>query len=491
MQLQQSGRLEEAKAVYGEVLAEQPAHADALHLSGLASMQLGRHEEAVRLIGRAVDLVPQQPVLRNNFGLALHKAGLLKKARAELIAALDLRPGYAGAHMNLAAVFSELGERALAMEHGQQAVELDPERAEGWYNLGLYLIDEVRLQEGAEAFRKALSLKPDYSAASHYLLYTLNMIPELPPESVAAEHARVMRRRFGSPPPPLPGPFSHRKTRIAYVSADFCRHAVNHFFEPLLDQHDRSRFEVYCYANVATPDDVTRRLRERADRWCDVSSLEDEEMFARVLQDEVDILVDLTGHTKGNRLAVFARRAAPLQVSWLGYPNTTGLGTMDLRVLDAYTAAAPGARAGTERPLLLPDVFACFRPSELAPEVSPPPAMTQGAVTLGSFHKLEKINHRVVACWAGILRANPDTRLLLMRDELDGWHRDRLSREFQAHGARPAQLELVKGREGADSFQEWFAEIDILLDTFPWSGHTMACHALWMGVPRMKQNTAG
>lgn len=483
MQLLQAGNFEQAKSVYEEILQRNPCHADALHLSGLASMQMGAYSEAVTLISRAVDLVPEHPVLRNNLGLAMHRAGALESACAQLYRALEIRPGYAGAHMNLAAVFSSLGQRKLALEHGRKAVELEPDLAEAWFNLGLFLLESVELPESVESFRRALALRHDYPAAGTSLLYTLNLIPNMSATSIASEHALVMEHRFGDLSVKRFCRHDHDKIRIGYVSADFCRHAVNCFFEPVLERHDRAKFQTYCYSNVAVPDDVTQRLSRLADHWRDISSTTDEALLQQVVADEIDILVDLSGHTKGHRLAIFAKRAAKIQISWLGYPNTTGLSSMDYRVLDAFTAAGAEAISGTETALVLPDVFACFRPSEPAPEISSPPALTRPTVTFGSFHKLEKINDRVIACWSDILLNIPDSRLLLVRDTLDPWHQERLRNAFLAYGARPSQLEMRDGREEMQSLQQWFAEIDILLDTFPWSGHTIACHALYLGVP--------
>lgn len=482
MNLQQAGDVGGAKALYEQALAQDPGNADALHLSGLASLQLGDFDEAVTRIRKAVDRVPEHPVLRNNLGLAMHKAGTLVAAAGQLQKALELRADYGGAHMNLAAVYSDLGDREGALEHGLEAVEQEPERAEAWFNLGLFLLDRVELAQAIEAFRRALTINPRYPAAATSLLYTLHLAPGVDPQEVESEHRRVSAAVYGAPPE-RPERRPKEQIHLAFLSADFRRHAVNHFFEPLLEHLDRERFHVTAYSDTVETDAVTDRLMGQVDAWVDARSLDDTGLFRRIRDDRIDVLVDLAGHTKGNRLGVVARRAAPLQLGWLGYPGHPGLEALDGQLVDRYTAQEVADTPAGAGLLPLGGVFASFRPAEHAPTPTPPPALERGFITLGSLHKLEKINEEVVACWAKTLQALPKARLLLVRDHLDAWQRRRLLGQFQTHGIGPERLELMPGRPEGGSFQEFWADIDLYLDTFPWSGHTMACHALWCGVP--------
>jgi predicted O-linked N-acetylglucosamine transferase (SPINDLY family) len=193
--------------------------------------------------------------------------------------------------------------------------------------------------------------------------------------------------------------------------------------------------------------------------------------------------VDLAGHTRDNRLGVFARRAAPRQVSWLGYPSTTGLAAMDYRVVDAVTLPAGEAAGGSEEPLRLPGTFACFRPPDKTPAVTPAPFTANGFVTLGCLHKLEKLNDAVIALWAEILRQNPGCRILFARDQLSDWQQQRLRDRFERRGVGAERLEMVRIEDPGKEFFDCFGALDLLLDTFPWSGHTLACCALHQGVP--------
>lgn len=483
IQLHQSGDFEQAKSLYARVLETAPQHPDALHLYGLACHQQGDHTTAIEYIEQAVKLVPSQPVLRNNLGDALYKAGDIESAIKQLRHALELKPDYAGAHQNLGSVFCASGEHDAALRHAREAVRLDPDKPEGWFNLGLVLLDHVLLEDSAGAFRKALELRPKYPVAATSLLYVLNLLPDTVPGVIADEHRYVVTQLYGqnavSPPTGTRG----GRIRIAYVSGDFRAHAVNYFFEPVLEHQDSELFETWCYSDVAEADDVTRRLQQSAQHWHDISGWSDDRLFAQVKSDGIDVLVDLAGHTEHNRLGFFARKPVSCQLSYLGFPNTTGLQAMDYRVVDTLTAPDNEAITGTEKLLRLAQGFACFRPPGHAPDLTATPVVKNGYVTFGSLHKLEKLNDRVISTWARVLRENPHTKLLLARDQLDAWHQRRLRAIFLVQGIADDRLEMRHLSDPQQSFFSLFEEFDILLDCQPWSGHTLACCALWMGVP--------
>ena len=486
MRVHQGGDLRSARRIYAEVLDSNPQHPDALHLYGLTCHQLGEREEAIEYIRRAVDLVPDQPVLRNNLGDALIQAGRPEEAIIQLKAALKLKHGYPGAHQNLASAYSLSGDYDAALTHAKKSVELDPGRPEAWYNLGLIQLDHLKLDECVESFRKALELRPGYQLAATSLLHMLNLVPGTDPDTLAREHIEVASNVFGpklSRPVGVGSGSDGERIRIGYVSGDFCTHAVNYFFEPVLASHDSSRFETFCYSDVVKPDQTTLRLKNHAQHWRDITDWEDARVIGKIKSDKIDILVDLAGHTQHHRLGVFAGKAAACQVTWLGFPATTGLENMDYRVVDQYTAPRDEQTVSSEQLVALPRGFACFRPPEHAPDVQPPPLVKNGFVTLGSLHKLEKLNEDVIRLWAGVLQESPSARLLLARDQLDDWHRQRLLSVFKAHGVTAHRLELVHFQSSQQTFFDLFAEIDVMLDCFPWSGHTLACCALWMGVP--------
>ncbi len=483
MEHHQAGDLDRASLMYKEILALNPGHPDALHLFGLVCHQKGDHDTAISFIQQAVDQDPDQPVLRNNLGDAMRQAGNPGGAIEHLLKALELRPEYAGAHLNAGAAFLAVGEHDAALVHAREACRIEPNWAESWYNLGLVLRDHVMLEESIDALGKALELRPDYPAAAMRFLYTLNLLPGRDRKWIAEQHQRVMTQVFGTRRHMVVEKRQNERVRLGYVSGDFCAHAVAYFFEPVLEHHSRSEFEIFCYSNVSKPDFLTERFKKLAEHWFDVSDWNDDTVCEQIRSDRIDILVDLAGHTSHGRLGVFARKPAPVQISYLGYPTTTGLAEMDYRIVDEYTAPANEVLAGTELLLRLPTPFACYRPAKHTPSVQPAPVLRNGYVTLGCLHRLEKITTEVIETWAEILQKNPGSRLLLARDQLDDWHQARLQDLFLEQGIEASRLVMIYHTGRKQSFFELFSDIDIMLDAFPWSGHTMACCALWMGVP--------
>ena len=273
-----------------------------------------------------------------------------------------------------------------------------------------------------------------------------------------------------------------KKLRIGYVSADFCNHPAGRFLEPLLRFCDRSGFELFCYATGKIRDDATKRLAGYADGWRDIRECSDPAAAAGIRSDRIDILVDCTGHMADNRLALFARRCAPVQVSWIGYPGTTGLSRIGYRFTDAI-ADPPGAEAFfTERLVRLPRVFCCYTPPDGAPEVSPLPALAKGTITFGSLHSPARLNGAVIALWSRVLSAVRGSRIIIFRTTLNDDIVERLRLAFIANGIDPGRVDL-QHEPPASGYLSLYDHIDIALDTFPWSGHTTACEALWMGVP--------
>ncbi len=482
IRLHRGGELERAAGLYERVIKAAPDNANALHLFGLVRHQLGAHAEGARYIRRAVDLVPDQPVLRNNLGDALRMAGEPRAAIEQLLTALSLRPDYAGAHLNLCAAFSAIKDFDAALRHGETAVRLAPDHAEAHFNLGLARLDAVALEDAAASFREVLRRDPEHPGAISNLLYLLNLIPGLDPQAVAAEHRRIGARwdHVGPTSRTAATRQPEQALRIGYLSRDLRAHAVSHFVEPVLAQHDRKRFQVWCYCDVDQPDAVTERLRGLADQWREVAGWTDRRLLDQLRQDQIDILVDLGGHTEKNRLALFAHKPAPVQISWIGYPNTTGMAAMDFRIVDTHSAQT--GEPGHEALLRLPRLFASYRPHVHAPDVSRLPAELSGQLTFGSLHRMEKLNRAVIDLWSRLLHAVPQARLLIARDELDPWQQRRIELAFARHGIDGERL-LLRQLDGSRSFLDEYADIDIHLDVFPWSGHTIACSALWQGVP--------
>ena len=273
-----------------------------------------------------------------------------------------------------------------------------------------------------------------------------------------------------------------RRLRIGYVSPDFRHHVICHFLTPLLEAHDHTQFAIHCYASVRRPDAITERLKKTADLWRDVRGVGDEALAEMIRADGIDILVDLTQHMADNQLLVFARKPAPVQVAWLGYPASTGLEAMDYRFTDAFMEPvdSPWSKS-VERTVRLPDAWFCFDPIDEYPEPGPLPALTSGQVTFGSLNNFSKINENVLRLWAQVLQGVDGSRLLMQCPA--GSTQARVRQWFEAHGIAAHRLELVSRTATREKFLQLFERIDLALDPFPCTGGTTTCEALWMGVP--------
>jgi protein O-GlcNAc transferase len=380
-----------------------------------------------------------------------------------------------------------LGHVVPAVENFERALAISPDSVDAHNNLAAALMEQGRIEDALEHSRQALALDPS-SAVSHstYLLglhYSANYSPAV----IRAAHAQFAAR-FATPPIPLAGHARqsrdpNRRLRVGYVSADFRAHSVAYFIEPVLKAHDRRLFEVTCYANVAQPDWMTARLRGHADHWRSVANTNDEDLAAQIQSDRIDILVDLAGHTAGNRLLAFARKPAPVQVTYLGYPDTTGLAAMDFRVTDAW--ADPVGETEllySEELSRLPSGFLCYQPPPDAPE--PSHVGSRGRVTFGFLNELSKVNERVISRWAAILRRTPQSKLLIKAVGLSHAQvRERILRQFEDHAVPAERLDLRGRLPSVVDHMRVYNEVDIVLDSFPYNATTTNCEALWMSVP--------
>ncbi len=412
------GKLSEAVACYEQARLE-PGFAQAHNNLGNVYMALGKPDEAAGCYQRALMLEPGYAEAHNNLGNVFKCQGKPEEAAACYRRALELRPDYALAHYNLGVVWQDGWKLDEAVACYRRALELKPDYAEAYNNLGNALKDQGNLNEAVACFRRAVELKPDDHAAHSNLLYTVLFCAGYDSRAILEEH-RLFSRRFAEPLASLIEPHSNdrsadRRLRIGYISPDFCDHAQSFFTVPLFSARDREKFEVFCYADVARPDEITARLRGLADVWRNIHGFADEQVVRLVREDRIDILVDLTMHMAGNRLLVFAHKPAPVQVCWLAYPGTTGLSTVDYRFTDPYIDP-PGLhdQEYSEESIRLPETFWCYDPLTDEPAVSALPAFETGCVTFGCFNNFCKVNDSVLGLWARVLEAVDRSRLMLM-----------------------------------------------------------------------------
>lgn len=456
---------------------------------GIALAAQGKLEQAIVYYERALILKPDYVETHNNLGNALAEQGKLDQAIDHYERALALKPDYAEGHNNLGNVLMRNGKFGQATLHYQRAITLQPRFALAHNNLGLAFTAQGKFDQAVTHYKRALDLKPDYAAAHSNLLLNLNYNSANDPETVYAAHLDFSKQ-WEAPLAVLPHTptkihAGQRRLKVGYVSSDFRQHSVAHFIEPVLAHHDHDRFEIFCYSNYPQIDETTKRLMSHSDHWRNIFHLSDELAARQIRADQIDILIDLNGHTAHNRLLLFARKPAPLQVTWLGYPNTTGLSAMNYRLTDGFAdPLGMTEHLHTERLIRLPGHFSCYQAPRDAPEVAALPALEKGYVTFGSFNKLTKITPEVMSVWAEILRALPGSRLALKNfgSSLEVMQQT-IQEIFVGSGIAPEQLTLLGHAASQKMHLAQYGNIDIALDSFPYNGTTTSCEALWMGVP--------
>jgi predicted O-linked N-acetylglucosamine transferase (SPINDLY family) len=483
--LRVQGKPGEAVPFLQRALQLEPDFVEAGNNLGIAWADQGRWDEAIACFRRVLELRPDYAEAHSNLGNALKQKEKIDEAIACYRRALELKPDLVNAHNNLGNALRDQGKLEEAVACYRRTLELKPDYAEAHHNLGLALKDQGKLDEAIACWRRVLELKPDNAAAHSSLVHTQVFRPGCDDRTLYEEHRR-WNRQHAEPlgkfiRPHLNDPSPDRRLRIGYVSPDLCDHPVGRFLLPLLESHDHGSFEIFCYASLCAPDTVTDRCRAQTDAWRDVLGLSDEQVAHAIRQDRIDILVDLSMHTARNRLLVFARKPAPVQVAYLAYCGTTGLGTMDYRLTDPYLDP-PGRdeRFYREQSIRLPETYWCYRPPIETPPPNVLPALEAGHVSFGSLNNFCKATPPALAAWSRLLQTVPGSRLLLHAHA--GSHRDRVRSFLVEQGISAQRLAFIDFLPIADYFGV-YRRIDVALDPFPYGGGTTTCDALWMGVP--------
>jgi predicted O-linked N-acetylglucosamine transferase (SPINDLY family) len=410
--------------------------------------------------------------------------GRLEDAAAMLERAVHLSPRLTVAHGNLGLVNATRGRVREACANYRRALEIEPDSADTHHNLGNALLRGGLLDEAIASFRSAVRSNPNHASYHSDLVFHLHFHPDYDSQALLAE-ARDWERSHGAGLAMRPARrerdrAADRRLRIGYVSPNFRRHCQAFFMSPLLQHHDHQHFEIVCYSDVARADDWTERLLAYADRVQPVVGTSDADLAERIADDGIDILVDLTMHMAENRLPTFARKPAPVQVSWLAYPGTTGILAIDYRVTDPYLDPQEGdVGPYAERLLRLPDTFWCYDP--LAVEaVGPSPAPQRGHVAFGSLNNVLKVSEASIGLWTQVLRRVENSTLTLLAPAGDA--RDRTLALFEERGIERGRVRLLE-YQSRQLYLATYRSIDIGLDTVPYNGHTTSLDALWMGVP--------
>jgi len=482
-------RPDDAVAAYRRAISIKGDRSDAHNNLGNLLLAQGRMEESAECFRKAVQFTPDHFEALNNLGTVFQHAGEFDRAIECYQKSLARNPNYAEAHNNMGNSLKSKGLHADAVASYGRALQVQPNNGRFWNNLAQTLVDAGEFQQSMTAFDRAIAAEPQNAMIFGSWLYAMHFAPQIDPERMFQEHLN-WDTRFGAPLRPQIQPHQNdrdpdRRLRIGYVSADFREHPVANFLESFLPWHDKSKFEVFAYADLRKSDERSARFERMVGRWRNITAISDDRVAGLIRDDQVDILVDLGGHTSGNRLLVFARKPAPVQITYVGYPDTTGLSAMDYRITDAH-ADPPGAteKFHSEQLLRMPESFLCFDPPDGLPMPSATPAMRNGFVTFGCSNAMTKINRPMLLLWARILSGLPNSRLVLKnRNMNDPDFRRLVGGIFAAAGIDPSRIELLPWALTRQKHLEFFERIDIALDTYPYHGTTVSCEGLWMGVP--------
>jgi predicted O-linked N-acetylglucosamine transferase (SPINDLY family) len=518
------GRFQEAVDAFQNALQREPNHPAANGNLGIALCHLGRDQDAIRVLRAAVAHQPNVPAFHASLGAALYRAGQFEAAAAACHQAIALDPNHGQANQMLSMVYVETGRLAEAAaaakiaadslselvdaqlhygdvlaklgrlddaaSHHKNALKTHPTSADLHTNYANILKDQGLLDEALVAYKKAIELKPGSAPFHSNYLYALQFHGATSPNVVFEEHrqfdlqhAQPLRAQFGKGRPHPNDKNPNRRLRIGYISNEFRGHVIGLNLLPLLGNHDKQNFDIYCYHDVPKPDFFTYRFQQCADHWTSIVGKNDQQVADLVRADQIDILVDLSLHLGGNRLLVLARKPAPVQVSFAGYPGTTGLSAIDYRFTDPYLDPPPPAThnfPSSETPIRLRDSFWCYHPLHDDIPVNTLPAKDLGYITFGNFNNFCKINDKTLELWALVMRGVTRSRLIMLTPE--GSHRIRTQRFLEKQGIALDRVDFVP-RMPSEKYLRAYHRIDLGLDSFPYNGHTTSLDSSYMGVP--------
>jgi len=482
------GEPDKAASCYRNAVKIKPDYAEVYYNLGLLLAEQGKPGEAILDFRTALEIKPDFADAYIGIGNALNSQGIPKEAVLWFRKGISLQPNNVAAYNNMGSALHNQDKLDEAVACYGKALEIAPKMAVTLNNMGLVLQDQGRLKEAGEYFRRALKIDPSLVKAYSNFLLSLLYDSEYDLDYIFAEHKK-WNDLYGCPSvkrsaPYINSPRQDRRLRIGYVSPDFRNHSCAWFFEPLLEFHNRDKVEVFCYGEIRNEDNVTARIRELSDSWYCTKGISDMEVVKQIRSDGIDILVDLAGHTKGNRLPVFALKPAPVQMTWLGYNFTTGLETIDYRLSDNWLTPLKGRERFSERLYNLTRCSLVYRPPRKTPEPAEPAFENNGHITFGSFNNLSKVSPRTIALWARVLNETPGSKLMLKaRQSRDFGSKKRILSVFGEQGVSANRVIFKEYASSTFEHLTHYCEIDLALDTFPYNGTTTTCEALWMGIP--------
>lgn len=487
-QLAQSGRMNEAVAALQNVLRQDPRHAEGNRMMALVYLSTGQFPQGLSHIERALAAAPQRADLHHFHAEALAMSGQLDRAVEALERSLKLNPGNAQGHALLATCLLQMRDLDGAEDEYAEALRLNPSFPEAATNYGNALTMTGRPQEGARVLRDAAAKFPAHLGVLTNCAVALNYAEGVTREDLLEAHTRY-GRALGALPSPALSPMVNprdpdRKLRIGLLSPDLQDHSVSYFVRPMLAGRDRAKFEYFVYSTAPRSDAITGGIRSLADTWRDALRFNDQQLAQQIRADGVDILIELSGQTQGNKLSALRLRGAPVQITYIGYPNTTGVPTIDYRIVDSLTDPEGAEAWATEKLIRLDPCFLCYTPGESAPSPSQPPCSRAGHITFGSFNSIKKLTPGTIALWCRLLNEVEGSRLIIKSGGLSSQHaQDHLRALIRSHEIEDDRFELHDRIDSKVEHLAAYSQLDIALDTFPYNGTTTTCEALWQGVP--------
>ncbi len=478
-----ANRIEESIAILKRVPAHSPFYCDAMYMLGKMLGDKRDFAGGAECLIRLLEIDSSRVEVFMHLARFLMELGLPDEAQKYLLQAIHISPDHADSYLYLGNLFARYWRVSEAREQFQRVITLQPDNANAYNNLSGIAVQEGNIAEAISLLSTALKLQPKFTIAADNLLFDLNYSDSHSPEQVRELHFSLADIYS---PPELKPAIQHRlpseKIRVGYVSGDFRSHSVAFFLEPVLTHHNREQFDIFCYDMVTVPDETTHRMMNLGWTWRPIYGLSDREVVDQIKADGIDILVDLSGHSLGNRLGVFALSPAPSQVTWLGYPNTTGLKQINFRLTDEL--ADPTGMTDhlySETLVRLPRCFLCYSPPASAPKLAPLP---EGPLTFCCFNNHPKISPTTLHLWASVLHALPESKLLLKNGALGNpYIRNLLLDRFAVLGIDRSRLIIEKFSINREEHLQRYSSCHIALDTYPYNGTTTTCEALWMGVP--------
>ena len=520
VQNQKKNNFQVAENLYKEVLKINPNHFESIFLLGTLSIQIKNFDRAIQLLNQAILIQPNHAQSHNNLGVVFRELGEVQKAMSYYQKAINIQPNYADAHNNLGVVFRELGEVQKAISCYQKAINIQPDYADAHYNLGNVLDKLNKHQEAIICYEKVIQINPNYVAA-HYnqgnalkelgefkkaiscyqkainskhnyaLAYNNMLFTLLYMEKTDSKYYLSKTKEFRSSLKPINDDLllkyqfniKPKKLRIGFVSGDFREHPVGFFLLDTLNHLKNNDLELIAYSNSQIEDSLSIKLKSHFTIWHEIVSQSNMNVINKIRKDGIHVLVDLSGHSEKNRLPIFINKPAPVQVSWVGYPGSTGIPEIDYLIGDPFVTPENMNGHFTEKIFRLPNIWVCFTAPDFDVQISDLPVIKNGYVTFGSFNHLSKINDEVISLWSKILKSIPKSKIFLKTKQLNNSYlKEKIISKFKENGINLNSI-ILEGSSSRSKLLNSYNKVDIALDPFPYSGGVTSLEAIWMGVP--------